>query len=118
MLWKDSSKYDDHTSLEAFDALSGQQIWHYDHNDLFSNFAVANDTVYSALDLNPSPINNNFHANFDLFALHDSASLRYNSRRVALFMAKMVALSSGSLRVAWWMRDAEEKQKRMVTHAE
>lgn len=71
MLWKDGSHYDNHTSLEAFDALSGQRLWHYDHNGLYpNNFAVASDMVYGVFDLNPEPVTDNVHANSVLFALH------------------------------------------------
>lgn len=71
LIWQDTVKFDNHTVLEAFDALSGKQLWHYAHDSLFSSFAVANGSVYGAIDLNSPPdTNNKTHANFTLFALN------------------------------------------------
>src|SRR5260221_6334420 len=62
LLWKDGTKYDNHGSLEAFDALSGRRLWHYD-GPLLSRFAVVNQVGYGGLSLSDN------RANFDLFAL-------------------------------------------------
>ena len=60
LLWKDGTK----GSLEAFDALSGRRLWHYDGPLIGGRFAVVNQVVYGGLSLS------NTSANFDLFALN------------------------------------------------
>lgn len=70
ILWKDVAKYDNHTTLEAFNALSGKMLWQYERNGLLSSFAVLNDTIYVGRDLSLLPMNNtNLQANFYLLAL-------------------------------------------------
>ncbi|EFH90610.1 PQQ-like beta-propeller repeat protein [Ktedonobacter racemifer] len=67
---QDSTKYNNHTSLKAFDALSGRDLWHYDQAGLFSSFAVVNHVVYGGINLNiPPKGKNKVYAQFDLFAL-------------------------------------------------
>ena len=87
LLWKDGTK----GSLEAFDALSGRRLWHYDGPLIGGRFAVVNQVVYGGLSLSDN------RANFDLFAL--DAANGSQQWRVHIDDPSLVS-TSGSITVA------------------
>ncbi len=67
---KSSTNKTTHTSLEAFDAVSGKQLWQYAQDGLFASFDVVNQVVYGGINVTvPSTSQNQVYAKFDLFAL-------------------------------------------------
>ena len=75
---QDSTTYNNHTSLKAFDALSGRELWQYAQDGLFLSFAVANNVVYGGINLrSPATSKNDPYTKLDIFALKamDGSSL-------------------------------------------